>query len=164
MDRSSRVIDASIGWAAADAGTQFVIRDSSALEKQLPIFGQNFILEVQALGAGDQPIFIGRLKSFAARNIEFDVITICYWESRIPSELQMYNTIVSELEELHKELSNTHVRNWRLQTIIPMGRVKETPELQISEENFLELSKFIQKQNSKASHDAPKIICYEVIP
>lgn len=66
---------------------------------------------------------------------------------------------ISELEELHEELSIAHVRNWRLQAIIPMGRVKETPELQISDEDFLQLGKFIQKQNSKDSHDSPNIIC-----
>jgi len=35
-----RLIDASICWVAAGAGTQFAIYDSSAPEKQLPIFGE----------------------------------------------------------------------------------------------------------------------------
>jgi radical SAM protein with 4Fe4S-binding SPASM domain len=66
---------------------------------------------------------------------------------------------IGELGDLYEKLSVARVRNWRLQAIIPMGRVKETPELQISEKEFKRLGLFIQQQNSMADNDSLKIIC-----
>lgn len=66
---------------------------------------------------------------------------------------------IGELEELHEKLALAGVRNWRLQAIIPMGRVKEEPELRISESEFRQLGSFIQRQKSMESDDSLKIVC-----
>lgn len=66
---------------------------------------------------------------------------------------------VGEMKELHETLALAGVKNWRLQAIIPMGRVKEEPELRISETEFKELGLFIQKQKSMEGNDSLKIIC-----
>jgi radical SAM protein with 4Fe4S-binding SPASM domain len=66
---------------------------------------------------------------------------------------------IGELQALHKKLELARIRDWRLQVIIPMGRVKEAPELQISETDFKKLGLFIQQQNSNQDQDSLKIIC-----
>lgn len=66
---------------------------------------------------------------------------------------------IGELKDLYEKLAMAGVRHWRLQAIIPMGRVKEAPELQISEHEFKQLGLFIQQQNSMATQDSTKIIC-----
>ncbi len=64
-----------------------------------------------------------------------------------------------ELPELHEKLEIAEVNNWRLQSIIPMGRAKETPELEISEDDFLQLGKFIQKKNEGKKDNSLNVIC-----
>jgi radical SAM protein with 4Fe4S-binding SPASM domain len=66
---------------------------------------------------------------------------------------------IGELQELLEDLKIAQIRKWRLQVIIPMGRVKETPELQISEADFKRLGLFIQSQNRDGNNDSLKIIC-----
>lgn len=66
---------------------------------------------------------------------------------------------IGELEELHEKLARAGVKNWRLQTIIPMGRVKEEPELRISENDLKQLGLFIKEKKSKENTDSLKIIC-----
>lgn len=66
---------------------------------------------------------------------------------------------IGELQALYEKLRLARVRKWRLQVVIPMGRVKESPELQISEAEFKQLGLFIQQQYSNESHDSTEIIC-----
>jgi radical SAM protein with 4Fe4S-binding SPASM domain len=66
---------------------------------------------------------------------------------------------IGELQELYEKLSRSRIGKWRLQVIIPMGRVKEAPELQISEAEFKQLGLFIQEQNRIENPDALEIIC-----
>lgn len=65
---------------------------------------------------------------------------------------------IVELQELYEKLKLMGIRNWRLQTIIPMGRMKKAPELQISETELKQLGQFILEQGS-GDPDSLRIIC-----
>jgi radical SAM protein with 4Fe4S-binding SPASM domain len=66
---------------------------------------------------------------------------------------------VSELPELFETLASEKVQNWRLQALIPMGRVKNAPELQMDEARFRELGLFIREHENKNDSDSLNIIC-----
>lgn len=51
---------------------------------------------------------------------------------------------ISELTELKKYLIGLGVKKWRIFTICPIGRAKENPQLNISDEQFFEIMEFIK--------------------
>lgn len=63
----------------------------------------------------------------------FDVVT-CVNQKNLP-----------RLEEFKEYLISLGVRAWRIFTIFPVGRAKEHPELQLSNEQFTELMEFIAR-------------------
>lgn len=51
---------------------------------------------------------------------------------------------IGELEEIHNLLSGLGVRQWRIFTIIPIGRAKNEPDLHMTDSQFIELMEFIK--------------------
>lgn len=64
-----------------------------------------------------------------------------------------------ELPEILPLLQSMGVEQWRLQPIIPMGRVNSHPELAIDDDGILGLGRFIKEQKSNAGDGAVNIIC-----
>ncbi len=64
--------------------------------------------------------------------LAFDVVT-CVNRRNLP-----------QLSDMHGMLASMGVRQWRLFTIIPIGRAKENPELHLSDRQFVELMEFIK--------------------
>ena len=56
-----------------------------------------------------------------------------------------------ELPEIWKVLEGLGVRQWRLFTIIPIGRAASDPDMHLSNEEFLGLMEFIKERRSVAS-------------
>lgn len=51
---------------------------------------------------------------------------------------------ISELEEIYRLLAGLGVRQWRLFTIIPIGRAASDPEMHLSDEEFVSMMEFIR--------------------
>jgi|WetSurMetagenome_2_1015567.scaffolds.fasta_scaffold53573_1 radical SAM protein with 4Fe4S-binding SPASM domain len=66
---------------------------------------------------------------------------------------------VGELQAMYEHLQAAHVHAWRLQVVIPNGRAKKMPELQITEKDLLLLGLFIQQNKKNGSPDSLKIVC-----
>ncbi len=66
------------------------------------------------------------------RRLNFDVVT-CVNQRNLP-----------QLQQLHDQLARLGVRQWRIFTIIPIGRAKQDPELHLTNAQFVELMEFIQ--------------------
>lgn len=68
-----------------------------------------------------------------AKGVNFDVVT-CVNKMNL-----------SELPEIKEFLIERGVKQWRLFTIIPIGRAKDNPELFLSDEEFVSLMEFIKQ-------------------
>ena len=66
---------------------------------------------------------------------------------------------VVELGEMYNTLLNARVKYWRLQGIIPMGRVSAYPNLQLKEKDYHELGAFIQSKKTQNDDAGLEIIC-----
>jgi radical SAM protein with 4Fe4S-binding SPASM domain len=64
-----------------------------------------------------------------------------------------------ELPDMLDLLLSAGVRFWRLQAIIPMGRVRDHSELQIDSNGILRLGRFIQDQRARLDKHVMNIIC-----
>lgn len=64
-----------------------------------------------------------------------------------------------ELPRLLKLLQSLGVRYWRLQPIIPMGRVRSHSELNIDNKAILQLGRFIREHRRSAEREGVHIIC-----
>ena len=71
------------------------------------------------------------------RHLNFDVVT-CVNQRNLP-----------QLQQLHDQLARLGVRQWRIFTIIPIGRAKQDPELHLTNAQFVELMEFIQAKREK---------------
>jgi radical SAM protein with 4Fe4S-binding SPASM domain len=69
------------------------------------------------------------------------------------------NRNLKELPELHTLLRDKGVQQWRLQGIIPIGRVNQLPELQLTDQDFHSLSNFIKQYNNRNTQNGLEIIC-----
>lgn len=56
---------------------------------------------------------------------------------------------LSELPEIHKVLSATGLKQWRLFTIIPIGRAAKDPDMLLSNEEFVQLMEFIREKREQ---------------
>ena len=77
--------------------------------------------------------------AIAAREprINFDVVT-CVNQRTLP-----------QLQQIHDRLASLGVSQWRLFTIIPIGRAAGQPELYLTNAQFVELMEFIQAKREK---------------
>jgi radical SAM protein with 4Fe4S-binding SPASM domain len=66
-------------------------------------------------------------------DLKYDVVT-CVNPRNLP-----------ELKELKEKLINVGVKNWRIFTIVPIGRAKEDSDLQLSKVEFRQVFEFISK-------------------
>ena len=66
------------------------------------------------------------------RRLNFDVVT-CVNQHNLP-----------QLQQIHDLLASLGVPQWRIFTIIPIGRAKQEPELHLTDRQFVELMEFIQ--------------------
>lgn len=74
------------------------------------------------------------------RRLNFDVVT-CVNQRNLP-----------HLQEIHDMLASLGVPQWRIFTIIPIGRAKDYPELHLSGSQYVELMEFIKhKREAKES-------------
>ena len=73
------------------------------------------------------------------RRINFDVVT-CVNQRNLP-----------QLQEMHDLLAGLGVRQWRLFTIIPIGRACDHEELHLSDEQLVELMEFIKAKREAAN-------------
>lgn len=64
-----------------------------------------------------------------------------------------------ELSAMLDLLLSAGVNFWRLQAIIPMGRVKSHPDLPLDSSGILKLGQFIQEQRNRLDKRAMQIIC-----
>lgn len=71
------------------------------------------------------------------RRLNFDVVT-CVNQRTLP-----------QLQQLHDLLARLGVRQWRIFTIIPIGRAKDDPELHLTNAQFVELMEFIKVKREK---------------
>jgi radical SAM enzyme (rSAM/lipoprotein system) len=67
----------------------------------------------------------------SSKRLQYDVVTC------------VNQRTLKELNELKDFLISQNVKNWRLFTIDPIGRAKDNPELQLSNEDFDEMMQFI---------------------
>lgn len=65
---------------------------------------------------------------------------------------------LEELPSVYETLLSANVGQWRLQPIIPMGRVKDHPELGLDSKGILKLGNFIKDQSLKRG-DGMQIVC-----
>lgn len=74
------------------------------------------------------------------QRLNFDVVT-CVNQRNLP-----------HLQEIHDLLASLGVPQWRIFTIIPIGRAKDYPELHLSNSQYVELMEFIKhKREAKES-------------
>jgi radical SAM protein with 4Fe4S-binding SPASM domain len=66
---------------------------------------------------------------------------------------------IAELPAMLELLLSAGVRFWRLQGIIPMGRVREHPSLLITQNDILQLGRFIREQRKRIDKNVMHIIC-----
>lgn len=66
------------------------------------------------------------------RRLNFDVVT-CVNQRNLP-----------HLQEIHDLLASLGVPQWRIFTIIPIGRAKDYPELHLTDSQYVELMEFIK--------------------
>ena len=80
--------------------------------------------------------------AIAARDwrINFDVVT-CVNQRNLP-----------QLQEIHDLLASLGVPQWRIFTIIPIGRAIQEPELHLTDVQFVELMEFIKAKRIAAAH------------
>ena len=58
---------------------------------------------------------------------------------------------IGELEAIHDFLQSLGVRQWRIFTIIPIGRAKDDPDMHLSDAEFVRLMAFIQAKREAAA-------------
>lgn len=77
--------------------------------------------------------------AIAAREpqISFDVVT-CVNQRNI-----------TQLQQIHDLLASLGVPQWRIFTVIPIGRAKQEPEMHLTDRQFVELMGFIQAKREK---------------
>ncbi len=56
---------------------------------------------------------------------------------------------LTQLQQIHDLLVSLGVRRWRLFTIIPIGRAKDSPELHLSNNQFVQLMEFIKEKRQQ---------------
>lgn len=78
------------------------------------------------------------------RRLNFDVVT-CVNQRNLP-----------HLQEIYEQLVSAGVRQWRIFTIIPIGRAKEREELHLSDTQFVELMDFIAEKRKQKNLKATK--------
>lgn len=91
--------------------------------------------------------------SIAAKEqrLNFDVVT-CVNQRNLP-----------HLQEIHDLLSSLGVPQWRIFTIIPIGRAKDYQELHLSDNQYVELMEFIKhKREAKQCSDAARHVCTQM--
>ena len=71
------------------------------------------------------------------RCLNFDVVT-CVNQRNLP-----------QLQQIHDLLASLGVKQWRIFTIIPIGRAKDDPELHLTNAQFVELMEFIKVKREK---------------
>ena len=70
----------------------------------------------------------------AEPRINFDVVTC------------VNQRTIGQLEEIHSLLEGLGVKQWRLFTIIPIGRAARDPQMQLTDEQFVALMEFIKSK------------------
>lgn len=73
----------------------------------------------------------------AERRLNFDVVT-CVNQRNLP-----------HLQEIHDLLASLGVPQWRIFTIIPIGRANDHPELHLTNAQFVELMEFIKQKRQQ---------------
>lgn len=70
----------------------------------------------------------------AERNINFDVVTCVNRRN------------IGQLQAIHDLLAGMGVKQWRIFTIIPIGRAKDDPDMHLTDDEFKSLMDFIQEK------------------
>ncbi len=79
------------------------------------------------------------------RRLNFDVVT-CVNQRNLP-----------QLQSIHDLLAGLGVPQWRIFTIIPIGRAKQQPELHLTDAQFVELMEFIKAKRATLPHSATQL-------
>ena len=58
---------------------------------------------------------------------------------------------IGQLDALHDQLQALGVKQWRIFTIIPIGRAKDDPEMHLTDEEFVRLMEFIKEKRALAA-------------
>ena len=58
---------------------------------------------------------------------------------------------IGQLDEIHDTLQSLGVRQWRIFTIIPIGRAKDDPDMHLTDAEFVRLMSFIQARREAVS-------------
>ena len=58
---------------------------------------------------------------------------------------------IGQLDEIHDTLQSLGVRQWRIFTIIPIGRAKDDPDMHLTDAEFVRLMSFIQARREAAA-------------
>jgi len=59
---------------------------------------------------------------------------------------------ISQLQDMYELLSGLGVRQWRIFTIIPIGRAKNDPDMRLTEEEFISLMEFIKGKRENGAN------------
>ena len=66
---------------------------------------------------------------------------------------------VHELPDVLHLLHSLGVRSWRVQSLMPIGRVKQSKELLVQKQAILELGQFIRRWKPIAAKEGMEIVC-----
>ncbi len=58
---------------------------------------------------------------------------------------------IGALEAIYDRLASLGVKQWRIFTVIPIGRAKDDPEMHLSDAEFVQLMEFIRKKRAAAA-------------
>lgn len=97
----------------------------------------------------------GRPGGFQRTLQSIDLLNTLGMKSNIITTVSSLN--VDDLPELMHTLQQHHVTFWRLQPLMPIGRVK-TSQLRVENESILKLGRFIQQHKSEAMEHGLEII------
>ena len=80
-------------------------------------------------------------------------ITLAAAESRLNFDVVscINRRNIGELDALYERLVSLGVRQWRIFTIIPIGRAKDDPDMHLTNEDFVRLMEFIHAKREAAA-------------
>lgn len=90
-----------------------------------------------------------------------DAITLMAQEPRLNADVVtcVNKRNLEQLQEMYELLSGLGVKQWRLFTIIPIGRAASDPEMHLSDQEFVSLMEFIKQKRKNAGRMAVTFSC-----
>ena len=135
-----------VGWSMVSNGWFY----DEAMHRKLIRAGMG-ALTISLDGLGEAHDWMrGRAGSFARAE---HAIAIAAAEPRINFDVVscINRRNIGQLDEIYWKLVSLGVRQWRIFTVIPIGRAKDDPDMQLSDAEFVRLMEFIQTKRELAA-------------